>query len=218
MRGLRCDKRCYGIALLFCLLIALIFSDRLVEGETISWVEKIEETYKYISDIKGRFKQMSYLKDLEKKEFYEGEFFIKIPSLFRWSYKGKSPQEVIISGERLIIYQKKEKQVFHGRFVPSRYGQVPIALLGGFGNITRDFEIKEEKDVLILKPKEEMGNVKRIELFLEEENFPIKRIKITDSADNIIEIELKDVVINSGLKEDIFNFIPPKGVNIIEGF
>lgn len=217
MRDLRCKQKGYAITLFFYLLIAIPFSD-ISASEGISQVEKIEKAYKYLSDVKGRFSQMSYLKDLEKKEFYEGEFFIKIPSLFRWSYKGRSPQEVLISGERLIIYQKKEKQVFHGRFVPARYGQVPIALLGGFGNITRAFITKEEKERLILTPKEEMGNVKRIELYLIDGDFPIKRIKIIDSADNTIEIELKDVVINSGLKEDIFNFKTPKDVNVIEGF
>lgn len=186
--------------------------------ESLSFLDRIELTYRNVSDIKGVFRQISFLKDLERKEVYEGEFFIKIPSLFRWSYGGKSPQEVIISGDSLIIYHKKEKQVFKGRFVPSRYGQTPIAFLGGLGNIKEDFYIKEEKDRLILKPKAEMGNVRTVELYSGKGDFPVRKIKITDSANNIIEIELKDVVINSDLPDKLFEFVPPGDVRIIEGF
>ncbi|MCX7794525.1 MAG: outer membrane lipoprotein chaperone LolA [Thermodesulfovibrionales bacterium] len=219
--GFECIIKKRGFLLsLLCLSIylLLVVSETVSSEKEVSAVDKIENAYRDISDISGRFIQMSYLKDIEKKEFYEGEFFIKIPSLFRWSYKGKSPQEVIISGEKLIIYQKKEKQVIRSKFVPSRYGQTPIALLGGFGNIRKDFDIREEKDKVILRPRGDMGNVRNIELYLRDSDFPIKKIKITDTADNIIEIELKDVVINSGLTESLFEFKPPKGVNIIEGF
>lgn len=201
------------ISLIFCNIALSLFA--IEEPPTL--VDRIEEAYKNISDLKGRFKQVSYLKDLEKRESYEGEFFIKIPSLFKWSYKGRSPQDVIISGDTLIIYQKKERQVFKGRFFPSRYGEIPIALLGGFGNIKRDFEIKEEKDRLILKPKAPMGNVKSIEIYSGDGDFPIKRLKIIDSAMNFIEIDLKDVVINSGLEDKIFHFMPPADVSVIEG-
>ncbi|MFN3739672.1 MAG: LolA family protein [Thermodesulfovibrionales bacterium] len=203
----------------FCisLIISVIPLYLFAIEESLNLVDRIENAYKNISDIKGKFKQVSYLKDLEKRETYEGEFFIKIPSLFKWSYKGKSPQDVIISGDTLIIYQKKEKQVLKGRFYPSKYGQAPIALLGGFGNIKRDFEIKEQEDRLILTPKAQMGNVKSIELYSGDGDFPIKRLKITDSAMNIIDIKLEDVVINSGLQDKVFEFVPPQGVRVIEG-
>lgn len=203
----------FWISLILCIIPPHLFA--IDEPQTL--VDRIENAYKNISDLKGRFKQVSYLKDLEKMESYEGEFFIKIPSMFKWSYKGKSPQDVIISGDILIIYQKKERQVLKGKFFPSRYGQAPIALLGGFGNIKRDFEIREEKDMLILKPKAQIGNVKSIEIYSGDGEFPIKRLKITDSAMNFIEIKLEDVVINSGLQDKLFEFVPPAGVRVIEG-
>ncbi len=202
----------------FCIsLIFFIIPWSLFAIDEPALVDRIENAYKNISDLKGRFRQISYLKDLDRTESYEGEFFIKIPSMFRWSYKGRSPQDVIISGDMLIIYQKKERQVLKGRFSPSRYGQAPIALLGGFGNIRKDFEIKEERNVLILKPKTQMGNVRSIEIYSGDGEFPIKRLKITDSAMNSIEIDLRDVVINSGLQDKLFEFVPPQDVRVIEG-
>jgi len=180
-------------------------------------VKKIEDAYKDIFDIKGRFKQKSYLKDLERTEVYEGEFYIKIPSRFRWSYRGKAPQEIIISKDTIIIYQKKEKQALKGRFSASRYGQAPIALLGGLARVSEDFDTKEEGERLFLKPKYSMGNIKSIEVYTSNTSFPVRSIKITDSAMNIIEIQFEDVVINSGLSDRLFEFIPPEGVKVIEG-
>jgi len=190
-----------------------------VGGDTtdVSLVKRIEDAYKDISDIKGRFRQKSYLKDLDRTEHYEGEFYIKIPSRFRWSYRGKAPQDVIISKDTIIIYQKKEKQALKGQFSPLKYGQAPIALLGGFGRISEDFDTKEKGERLLLKPKYSMGNIKSIEVYTSNTSFPVRSIKITDTAMNVIEIEFKDVIINSGLSERLFEFVPPDGVKVIEG-
>lgn len=200
------------LLVIFCVLVPI----RLLHSSDM--VSEIESVYREITDIKGTFKQKSHLRDLDRTETYEGEFFIKIPSKFRWSYRGKAPQEVIVSGNTIIIYQKKENQALKGRFDPSRYGQAPIALLGGFGNLREVFDVREKDNSIILKPKEPMGNIKSIELFYERKGFPIRSFRITDTALNTIEVTLKDVELNTGLSEKVFQFIPPQGVEIIEGF
>ncbi len=209
-----------GLLISFFVVFCIgFFSDATGDEGTgaLGLVKRIEEAYKDILDIKGRFKQKSYLKDLERTEVYEGEFYIKIPSRFRWSYSGKSPQDIIISKDTIIIYQKKEKQALKGQFSVSRYGQAPIALLGGLGRISEDFDTKEEGERLLLKPKYSMANIKTIEVYTSNTSFPVRSIKITDSAMNVIEIEFKDVIINSGLPERLFEFSPPEGVRVIEG-
>ncbi len=201
------------IAILICIFSLVIP----LKAEESTILQRIESAYKDISDIKGRFRQKSFIKDLQKKETYSGEFFIKIPHNFRWSYKAPHHQEVIISGKTIIIYQKKEKQAIKGVFDPSRYGEAPIALLGGLGDLSRNFNIQEEKSRLILTPKGRMGNIKTIEVYPDDGEFPVRSLKIRDKVDNTIEIFLEDVRINSGLSEDLFRFSPPKDVQIIEG-
>ncbi|HAK88526.1 MAG TPA: hypothetical protein DHV16_05785 [Nitrospiraceae bacterium] len=177
-------------------------------------VEKIQKAYENIKDIRGNFIQKSHIKDLKRTDTYKGEFFIKSKEM-RWEYKGDKPQTVYINGDDIIIYQKKERQAFKAKFDRATYGQAPIALLGGFGNIDNEFNVSTKNDRLILKPKKPMGNISHIELLPSNGEFPIESLAIIDTLSNRVEIHLKDVKINTDLKDKIFEFSPPENVNIL---
>lgn len=185
-------------------------------------VLKIQKAYENIQDIRGNFIQKSYIKDLKRTDTYKGELFIKSPKM-RWEYKGDKPQVVYITGDDIIIYQKKEKQAFKAKFDRATYGQAPIALLGGFGNIGEEFNVSIKAAVsgqqsavrLILKPKKPMGNIVSVSISLSDGEFPIESLMITDTLSNRVEIHLKDVKINTDLKDKIFEFSPPEGVNVL---
>lgn len=179
-------------------------------------VLKIQKAYENIKDIKGSFIQKSYIKDLKRTDIYKGQFFIKPPKM-RWEYKGDKPQVVYITGDDIIIYQKKEKQAFKAKFDRATYGQAPIALLSGFGNIKNEFDVSiKSEQKLLLKPKKPMGNIVSVELSLSENEFPIKSLVIVDTLSNKIEINLKDVKTNTDLKDKTFEFFPPEGVNVLQ--
>ena len=133
----------------------------------------------------------------------------------KWEYKGDKPQVVYIAGDDIIIYQKKEKQAFKAKFDRATYGQAPIALLGGFGNIGEEFDVSTKNDKLILKPKKPMGNIVSVSISLSDGEFPIESLTIIDTLSNRVEIYLKDVKINTDLKDKIFEFSPPEGVNVL---
>ncbi len=197
---------------IFCCLfilspIALVYAD--------DDVARIQKAYENIKDIKGSFVQKSYIKDLKRTDTYSGRFFIKPPKM-KWEFKGDKPQDVYINGEDIFIYQKKEKQVFKTRFDRATYGQSPIALLGGFGDINKEFDVSMKKGKLILKPRKPMGVIVQIELTLSDGVFPIEALSILDMASNKIDITLKDVRINTGLSERIFEFTPPEDATVIQ--
>ncbi len=178
-------------------------------------VAKIQRAYETIKDVSGTFVQKSFIKDLKRTETYRGQFSIKA-SKMKWEYKGDKPQVVYINGDDIIIYQKKENQVFKAKFDKSTYGQAPIALLGGLGDITKEFDVSMRNGKLLLKPKNPMGNVASVELTLSGEEFPIASLTVIDTLSNTIDIRLKDVRVNTGLKNSVFEFTPPKGVTTIQ--
>jgi len=179
-------------------------------------ITQIQNAYDVIKDIKGSFTQKSHIKDLKRIDIYGGDFFIKRPTKMKWEYKGKTPQEVIISNDEIIIYQKKERQAFKGSFDRATYGQAPIALLSGFGRIQEEFNVSNKNGRLFLKPKKPMGNIVSIEIETSEDKFPIKSFIVNDSRSNRIEITLKNVEINTGLEDRLFELSLPKGVNVYE--
>lgn len=179
-------------------------------------IARIQRAYEHIKDLSGDFVQTSILKDLDRTDIYKGEFFIKPPLRMKWLYKGKAAQEVTINGDTILIYKKEDNQAYKGKFDRSTYGQTPVALLSGFGNIGRDFIATGEGNTLLLKPKEPMGTITSLKITLSSTGFPIRSFTIHDTYSNVIRIELKDVKANSGLKDSLFNLTVPKGANVYE--
>jgi len=179
-------------------------------------VTRIQEVYKNISDIKAGFVQKNYMKDLGRTDTYKGVLFIKMPTKMKWEYKGNKPQEVIINGDKILIYKKPEKQAFKSAFNRQTYGQAPVALLSGFGNVREEFNITKKNNRLVLTPKNPMGSIVSVEVETSDKDFPIKSFIIRDMRSNRIEIQLKDIEINTGVKDSVFDFSLPEGVNIYE--
>ena len=180
-------------------------------------VERIQEAYRGITDLKGSFVQKSTIKDLGRTETFKGTLMIKMPAKMRWHYSGNEKQtEVIINGDEMTVYQKSEKQAFKGRFDRETYGQAPIALLGGFGTIEKEFEITRREGRLLLRPKRPMGSVQSIELTPSEGDFPIKALTIIDRHANRVDITFRDISVNTGIPDASFVFSLPKGVAVYE--
>lgn len=179
-------------------------------------IEKIQEAYEKIKDMKGAFTQKNTIKDLNQTDTYKGEFFIRQPLRMKWVYTGKAAQDIFIGNNTVIIYKRGDKQAYKGKFDKETYGQTPVALLSGFGNIRQEFTISGRGNSLLLIPKKHLGNITSISITLSDDDFPIKSFTIQDGGSNVIEIALKDVKINTGLKDSLFEFSLPKGVNVYE--
>jgi len=196
---------------LLCIFLLLTLS--YAQNTTLS---KIETAYKNIDDASGNFIQISYIKELGKTQKFNGKFFIKGDKI-RWQYFGKFSQVVYLNRKMLTVYDKTNKQAIQSSFTEDKYGQLPIALLSRMADIKKDFEITENKEnTLILVPKTKMGNIKRIELVINENEFPIKSLKITDTMANIITIEFNNVKINTNLKDSLFNFTPREDDTVLQ--
>lgn len=205
-------RRCF----LLTLAVALLFSFASARGSEQA-ISKIQKAYEGIKDIRGSFVQKSYIKDLNRTDTFRGAFSIKMPSMMRWQYSGgRQNVEVIINNGDIIIYQKDEKQAFRSRFDRDTYGQAPIALLGGFSNIEKEFDVSERNGKLILRPKSSMGNIAYLELSPSDGKFPIGSLAIVDSRSNKVEITLKDVVLNTGVRDSLFEFSLPRGVSMFD--
>ena len=202
------------LMLYFCFCVVCWFPQSVSAASVDVEIIRIQKAYENIKDIRGSFIQKSFMKDLKKTETFKGQFFIKRPIKMKWSYEGNNAQDVLINKDEITIYQKKEKQAFQGKFDRDTYGQAPIALLSGFGNIQEEFAVSDKKGKLFLKPKKPMGGVLSIEIELSDGEFPIKSFTVIDSYANRIEMDLTDVKINTGLEDAFFDPALPKGVTI----
>ena len=179
-------------------------------------IAKVQKAYEGVKDLRGSFLQKSVIRDLDRTETYQGDFFIKPPLKMKWLYKGKTAQDLIINNDTVLIINKGENQAYKSRFDRATYGQTPVALLSGFGNIREEFTVSGKDDTLMLLPKKPMGNITSIRITLSDAAFPIRSFLITDSYSNEIQVELKNVRINTGLKDSLFDLTLPKGMHVFE--
>lgn len=199
---------------LLIILLLFLFANPILAQDTA--LSKLNKAYKNINDASGSFIQTSYIKDLDKTQKFKGRFFIKGDKI-RWQYEGEFPQVIFLNRETLIVYDRKRKQAIQSIFSEEKYGQLPIALLSRMADFEKDFEITEKSEnTLILIPKTKMGNIKKIEITIQDEDFPIKFLKFIDTSANTVRIDFYSVTINKNLKDSIFQFIPKKDDNVLK--
>lgn len=185
-------------------------------AETDDPVTRIQNVYNNIKDMKGLFLQKNVIKNLNKTDSYSGEFFIKRPSKMKWIYKGKAAQDLLINNDTAIIHKRGDNQAFRSRFSKEAFGQTPVVLLTGMGNIREEFNITQKERALTLKPKKPMPGVQSITVLLSDNEFPIRGFIIKDGRSNTVEIEIKEININTDLMDSMFDLNLPKGVSIYE--
>jgi len=199
---------------LLIILLLFLFANPILAQDTA--LSKLNKAYKNINDASGSFIQTSYIKDLDKTQKFKGRFFIKGDKI-RWQYEGEFPQVIFLNRETLIVYDRKRKQAIQSIFSEEKYGQLPIALLSRMADFEKDFEITEKSEnTLILIPKTKMGNIKKIEITIQDEDFPIKLLKFIDTSVNTVRIDFYSVTINKNLKDSIFQFIPKKDDTVLK--
>jgi len=203
------------IVIVFAVMFAVSVSPASGD-ESNDAVSRIQKAYEGITDMKGTFIQKNVIRDLNKSDTYTGEFFIKRPLKMKWAYKGKSAQDLTINNDTVLIYKKGDNTAYRSRFNKESYGQTPVVLLTGMGNLRDEFSVTGKGNVLHLKPKKPMAGIVSITVSISETGFPIKGFTIHDGRSNIVEIELNNITINPGLKDSLFDLNLPKGVNVYE--
>lgn len=176
----------------------------------------LENAYKTINDANGSFTQTNYIKELNQTKQFKGKFYIKEDKI-RWQYSGEFNQTIYLDRETITVYDKARKQAIQSSFKIETYGQLPVALLSRMAQLREDFDInKKSSDTLILTPKSKMGNIKTVEVIIQDSEFPVKSIKILDFLGNRIKIDFYHVKINTGLNDAFFKFVPEKDDTVLK--
>ncbi|WP_304209168.1 LolA-like outer membrane lipoprotein chaperone [Helicobacter canis] len=127
---------------------------------------------------------------------YGGKLYIKAPSQVKWVYETPIQKEIYIETGKATIYEPALEQVSVGKTKIDFLEILHKAKRQQDGSYTTDFE--GTRYVLIVD-----GDIPR-------------KLTFTDEFDNVVEIALHNVRLNGALSDEIFVFVPPVGVDIIE--
>jgi outer membrane lipoprotein carrier protein len=203
-------KRFFAVSLIF--FVSLCLGSALAAAS-----DDLEKQLAAFQTYQADFTQSTFQENGRIIQAGRGAVKIKRPGKFAWMTKEPTEQHFITNGKILWIYDKELEQATE-QALSSRTAIDPAALLsGGVANLNQYFIIntsKKSATTFILTPK--AGNVgfKSMELFFS--NQRLVSMKVVNELGQISEFHFDHIILNAPLADKLFNFIPPKGVDVVK--
>ncbi|KEI35291.1 outer membrane lipoprotein carrier protein LolA [Francisella sp. W12-1067] len=199
-------------AILYILLI-LITSTCFAKSDSISLIDKLNNIDSMTADFTQKLIDGQSSNNISSKGF----ILLKKPHFFKWVTQSPNKQEIVSNGKKLWIYDSDLEQLIVKK-VSDNIAQFPylILLADNTENIGEMFNIyKKNNNTYILKPKNnEM--ITSLTIKFTDENH-LDYLDISTSLHQYTQINFSNTKTDiSNIKNDDFNFVPPKGTDIID--
>ena len=198
-------------ALLLCMTFSTAFAD-------VSR-DMLEEFLNSTSSMKTKFQQQ--LVDSKGILLQEsaGDFVLKRPGKFRWDYQLPYPQQIVSNGNKIWIYDSELEQVSIRKYEQVLTG-APVILLDQRKNLDADFNVTEKGLIrgqywIVLTPKSADNEFKQIEVGMQRN--VLRTMKLKDNFEQTTIIEFDSLELNPELDNKIFEFVVPKGTDVVGG-
>ena len=191
------------------------------QPEVDSIIEGVQDFYAQAQDLRAQFSQSYYYKVYDRKQLSEGTVYFKKPGKMRWDYQKPSKKVFVSDGELLWVYEPEENQAFKQSLAKA---QLPVALsfMSGQGKLKEAFNAKllkspnEQSYLLELIPKAHEGDYKALRLTVNRQSYQVLASTVIDPVGNSNHLTFKNLKTNLGLPNSGFQFVPPKGLRIIQ--
>ena len=166
------------------------------------------------------FTQTRYDEEGTLLERASGTARIARPGRFRWTYAEPLSQLIVSDGQTLWIHDEDLEQVTVSAVDDSGAGS-PAALLGRERDVAAHYEVTVRADAggglawYRLAPRGAGGDFTAVELgFADNE---VRAMRLTDNLGQLTTLEFSAIVRNGDLDEAQFRFVPPPGVDVVQG-
>lgn len=182
-------------------------------------IGRLKSTYRDVRDMTADFTQRSSIQGFEEKVF-GGRLYLKKPKMVRWDYSKPEKQNVFIKGEKAILYLPGQKQAIVQNLSKNPDAEPALGLLSDI-EIWQDlFHIIGEKETddtfrLELRPKK-MPQIEKVLVEIYKKTFYIHKLTLFEKSGNRVSFDFFNIQFNSNLKDGLFDFKIPNGVDVLE--
>ncbi|MEZ5539340.1 MAG: outer membrane lipoprotein chaperone LolA [Pseudomonadales bacterium] len=153
----------------------------------------------------------------EVQQQNKGELKAKEPNQFYWKTSDPFPQEIMTDGKTLWVYDPDLQQVAVKPF-EENYSKTPAMLFAGNAvAISQQFTVEKINGVVQgfrLLPKQQRDLFLSLDLVFE--NSVPASMTIQDAMQQKTTISFSQVTVNPSLVSDLFHFVPPAGVEVLQ--
>jgi len=227
------SPRCIKAGGHFLLIIAILLMPSLAtaqQPDLLEVAQRLQNTYEKALNLIADFEQTTAMKLSSRVRQGSGTMIFLKPGRMRWDYKTPERQVLISDGETISMYFEKSRQMILSNAKDYLQSDVTYSFFAGTGDILRDFHISEpdfannEENSLLLKliPKASHPQVSSMHAWVTQDSFLITHLQIIDHFDTVTDLLFYNIQIDSNnygsreITEELFNFMPPAGTEIIE--
>jgi len=187
-------------------------------------VKKLEQAYEALKDMQASFQQQTSSGAVAVVQQASGRVYFKKQGKMLWKYEAPEEQHIILDGTTLWVYQPEEKQAMKNNFtvVPQH---IVVDLFRGRIDILERYRAAFAASVpgdapsgivLELVPIEPDPTLASLVLWLDPATSLVRKTSLTDAFGNRTDLTFEDIRVDQGLADSMFEFTPPRGVDIFE--
>jgi chaperone LolA len=182
-------------------------------------IKKLQKKYDGIRDASVTFSQHVQFGVTKSEQTFSGKFSMKKGNKYRIEM---DQQTIITDGKSVWSFNKINNQVLIDKYKedPKSFSpdKVLVNVPGNYNSVLLGIEKSGEQEVSILKltPKNEKLNLKWMKIWVDNDDWLMKKIQILDISDNLMTYTLNEIKINPDIPDSAFQFVVPDSINVID--
>ena len=178
---------------------------------------QLEQFSQELQTLQASFDQIVIGNDGAIQDKSAGRLWLSRPQLFRWEYGGDFPELLVADGDHVWLYDETLEQVtVKDQSLLS--SDSPLTLLTDLSHLEEQFEVRELGDndgmhLLELLARNQESEFERVLLGLQDNTLLLMAME--DAFGLRTEIRFRDIQRNPELDQELFQFDPPPGTDLI---
>ena len=186
-------------------------------GVPVAWAgaptQALENYFSSVHTLSGDFRQSTINQSGDVVDHTRGHMAIARPNRFNWVYTEPFEQKIIGDGKRLWVYDVDLEQVTV-RPMKAALGAGPALMLSGnWSDLKRQFSIGEDGQWVVLTPRTQAWDLNAIRLKFDGDT--PAAVEVEGSMGHVTKLTFQNLKRNPDLQAGLFDFQPPKGVDVI---
>ncbi|CAM2983238.1 outer membrane lipoprotein chaperone LolA [Legionella worsleiensis] len=179
--------------------------------------ELLQEKLNAIKTMSAQFKQVVKAKQKEVSRS-SGTMALQRPGRFRWQTIDPMEQLVVADGKKMWVYDVDLEQVTVKKQDKGLGGTAALFLSGYDESVSRDFDVTQKTVGTVttfdLKSRSAKENFQRIQLVFTKDK--LTALELHDQLGQVTSVKLAQIKFNPELSAKLFQFKPPKGVDLVQ--
>jgi outer membrane lipoprotein carrier protein len=215
---------CLGVGLfLFVLSVAAVWADSGKELSVDQVSKNVEEAQAGIQDVQMDLKMEMKDSLSGTQQKVEGKVKIKSPDMVYVHYTQPTEQFLYAGGDLVQMYQPAQKMVYQQHSGKGQNANAPIYL--GVGKELKKYigisrvsiiENSDNQVGLLFMPLVEDAGFDKMKVYIHKKDWWPYRMEVETPA-MTTKADFSNISFNSGLKDSLFQFTPPKSAQVVEG-